>query len=65
MTETRAFQAHVTVARKVRTAPATAAIAPVPWPARDFCLVESTAAPAGSEYRVIARWPLVSPGSVG
>lgn len=62
--ETRAFEAHVTIARKVRAAPA-AIPTPVPWIAREFCLVESITAPAGSEYRVAARWPLISRGSMG
>lgn len=54
----RPFRAHVTLARKALRAPAVERIMPVVWPADAFCLVESVSGPAGSEYRVLRRWPL-------
>lgn len=56
--ETRPWQAHVTLARKISRAPATTAIEPVHWSISDFCLVESVSGPQGASYRVLASWKL-------
>ncbi len=58
-TETRPYQAHVTLARKVRTGPlAVQPIEPIVWPVERFCLVESHTDPEGVRYRPIRYWPL-------
>lgn len=56
--EARPFQAHVTLVRKTQRPPDTRRIPPLVWQADDFCLVESMTGEQGSEYRVLARWPL-------
>jgi RNA 2',3'-cyclic 3'-phosphodiesterase len=53
--DTRPFQPHVTVARKVR-APRDGQIAPLHWPASNFVLVESLSTTAGVQYRVLATF---------
>lgn len=55
--EARPFHPHVTLARKVRRAPASAALDPLTWPVRELVLAESR----GDEvphYHPIGRWPL-------
>lgn len=59
--ESRPFQAHVTLARKVSRPPRQGLIAPIHWAVTDFCLVESVTGEQGSDYRVLARWPLGAP----
>jgi 2'-5' RNA ligase len=54
--DSRQFQPHVTLARKVGTAPAPAAVAPVAWPVDELALVESETTPNGSRYTPLARW---------
>jgi len=62
------FVPHVTLGRKLQQRLQPRAIDPLPWPVRDFVLVDSAAgAPA---YRIVRRWPLdpvnrgwLSPGS--
>ena len=56
--ETRPYQAHITLARKISRPPATTAIAPIHWSIGDFCLVESVSGPQGASYRVLASWKL-------
>jgi len=56
--ERRAFQAHITLARKFSgPAPAQPPTAPVRWPIRDLALVESLREEGGTCYRVLRRWP--------
>jgi 2'-5' RNA ligase len=55
--ETRPYAPHLTIARKCGRVAASGFI-PVLWPVRDFALVESAPGRDGSEYRVLARWPL-------
>jgi 2'-5' RNA ligase len=56
--ERRAFQAHITLARKFPgPAPAQPPAAPVRWPIRDLALVESLREEGGTCYRVLRRWP--------
>ncbi|MBI5039925.1 MAG: RNA 2',3'-cyclic phosphodiesterase [Gammaproteobacteria bacterium] len=56
--ESRPFQPHVTLARKAQRSPVVREIPPFVWQANAFCLVDSVTGEQGSEYRVIARWPL-------
>ncbi|NJD31610.1 MAG: RNA 2',3'-cyclic phosphodiesterase [Gammaproteobacteria bacterium] len=58
--EKRPFKAHLTLARKVRRPPPLATLQPLPWPAGEFSLVESTTDPSGSRYGTLATWPLAS-----
>ncbi|HHW77960.1 MAG TPA: RNA 2',3'-cyclic phosphodiesterase [Xanthomonadaceae bacterium] len=56
--ERRAFQAHVTLARKFPgPAPDRPPAAPVHWPVNDVALVESLPGENGSRYQVLRRWP--------
>ncbi len=56
--ERRAFQAHVTLARRFPgPAPAQPPVVPVRWPIRDIALVESLREEGGARYRVPRRWP--------
>lgn len=56
--EARRPRLHVTLARKVRVAPATLLTPPIVCTANDFALVQSDTLPDGSEYTVLRRWPL-------
>lgn len=57
--DTRPYQAHVTIKRKVRKAPAEgAAIQPIRWSAREFVLVRSTSGSQGVVYEPVKRWRL-------
>lgn len=56
--ETRPWQAHITLARKISRPPPVTAIAPIHWSISDFCLVESVTGPQGSSYRILASWKL-------
>lgn len=57
------FHPHVTVARNVPRKRSTAPIAPLHWPVSDFVLVDSNMTKTGSEYAVLARWPLSPPSA--
>jgi 2'-5' RNA ligase len=58
-TETQPYQAHVTLARKVRKGPMSAVlIEPIVWPVERFCLVESHTEPEGVRYRTLRFWSL-------
>lgn len=54
------FRAHVTLARDAPRVRSTTPVAPLRWPVSDFTLVESNMTKTGSEYSVLARWPLVA-----
>jgi len=54
----RAYQAHVTLARKAKQA-IDLAFEPIVWQADAFCLFESCPTENGVEYRVLKRWALV------
>ena len=55
--ESRDFQPHITLARKLSRRPAAASIPPLAWPFDGFVLVDSEAGPTGSRYTVLARFP--------
>lgn len=63
----KAFHGHVTLARRVRAAPAPLRQEDaIDWPVADLVLAESVAGPAGVEYRIRMSWnagraPGVSP----
>lgn len=59
--DTRPYEPHLTIARKCRRVQ-TVEFPAVCWPVTDFALVESQRSRAGSEYQVLARWPLVHEG---
>jgi 2'-5' RNA ligase len=56
--DTRHFQPHITLARKLGRAPENSGFPPLRWSIRDFSLVESVTDPAGSRYRVLRSWAL-------
>ena len=59
--DTRPFQPHLTLARKVSHPPAARRLdRPVCWTLRGFVLVESVTDPRGARYTVTAAFP---PGS--
>jgi 2'-5' RNA ligase len=58
MPETRPYQAHITLARKVGRALTATSVTPIRWSIRHFCLVESVSEPAGVRYQVLRFWPL-------
>ena len=56
--EERAFQAHVTLARKLRRCPPKQPIGPFAWPVERFCLVQSHMQSSGVRYEILCSWPL-------
>ncbi len=57
--ETRAYQPHVTLARKISKLPVNARLpSPVPWSIRSFSLVESVTEPNGVRYLPRVHWRL-------
>ena len=57
--ERRPYQAHLTLARKVRKPLRLPPIAPIAWRIQDFHLFRSVSEPAGVRYEVLATWPLM------
>jgi 2'-5' RNA ligase len=61
-TETRPYQPHITLARKISKATSiqhgSTQIDPVHWSIRSFSLVESVTAPRGVSYRRLLSWTL-------
>ena len=56
--ETRAFQAHITLARRFPgPIPNEPPAAPVHWRVNNVALVESALSPQGSRYEILRRWP--------
>ena len=56
--ERRAFQAHMTLARKFPgPAPEHLPAVPIRWSIGEVVLIESLLGKHGSEYRVLQRWP--------
>lgn len=58
--ETRPYQPHVTLARKVSKRPEGAGFPPFYWSISHFSLVESVTDPVGVRYRVLRSWALGS-----
>ena len=56
--ESREYRPHVTLARKVRSAPVASLPDPVVWPVDRFALVRSVTDPAGSRYEPLHWWNL-------
>lgn len=54
--EPRPFAVHVTLFRKANPVREAPAFEPVPWPVRDFCLVESVSDRNGVHYQVLRRF---------
>jgi 2'-5' RNA ligase len=62
--DTRPYQTHLTLYRKVRKAPRDLPVmTPVIWPVNGFSLVESVTAATGAEYRVLRTWHLSGNGA--
>ena len=56
--EARAWQPHITLARKAGRGLESGRTDPIDWSIRDFCLVESVTEESGPRYRILRRWPL-------
>ncbi len=56
--ERRAFHPHVTLARRAAPLRRAGSPAPIEWSVDGFSLVESVAGHRGSQYEVLATWPL-------
>jgi len=52
------FVPHVTLVRKVSKPGDFGSVEPVAWPVTSFALVRSVTHPEGSQYSVLASWPL-------
>ncbi|MCP5195534.1 MAG: RNA 2',3'-cyclic phosphodiesterase [Gammaproteobacteria bacterium] len=55
--EQRAFQAHITLARRFTGPIPTKPLKPLYWRIGEVALVESLASAEGSRYEVLRRWP--------
>lgn len=56
--EARAFQAHITLARRFSgPAPTEPPVAPLRWRISEVALVESFTSPHSARYEVVRRWP--------
>jgi 2'-5' RNA ligase len=56
--EKRKFTPHVTLVRDAQHASMPGTLQPVHWRVEEFVLVRSQRLPRGSQYEVVARWPL-------
>jgi len=57
--ETRAYQPHVTLARKINVLSDEAQLhTPILWSIRSFSLIESVTDPRGVRYQPLMHWPL-------
>ncbi len=56
--ETRRYNPHVTVARKINRIPELESFEPIPWKVEQFALVEVHQIDNGVQYRVIETYPL-------
>lgn len=61
--DSRPYQAHLTLMRKVNKPPADLTVEPVAWPLDRFVLVKSTTHAEGVKYEVIREWPLMGNGA--
>jgi 2'-5' RNA ligase len=56
--ETRPYQPHVTLARKVSRLASDVPVTPLPWSIRSFSLIESVNTPHGVSYQPLVTWTL-------
>lgn len=56
--EKRKFTPHVTLVRDAQFAAMPGAMPPVHWRVEEFVLARSQRLPRGSQYEIVARWPL-------
>jgi 2'-5' RNA ligase len=56
--ETRPYQAHITIARKITRAQPLSEMEPIQWSISQFSLVESVTDPAGVRYQILRTWEL-------
>jgi 2'-5' RNA ligase len=56
--ETRPYQPHMTLARKISRLTNDTPITPVPWSIRSFSLIESVTDPRGVRYQRLVSWAL-------
>ncbi len=56
--ELRAYEVHLTVARKLRRDPGRLPLMPIVWPVQQFALMESVSEPDGVHYRPLRFWGL-------
>lgn len=56
----RPFFPHVTIARKVHEPGKLGHVRVIAWPVQEFVLVRSLMRPSGSDYQVLAAWPLAA-----
>jgi len=56
--EKRRYNPHVTVARKIKTAPMMESFEPLRWKVDNFVLIESRTVDGGVKYEVIETYPL-------
>jgi 2'-5' RNA ligase len=63
--ESRPFQAHLTLMRRARRAPAVKPVEVLPWPVGEFALMASDTRPEGVRYEVLRRWPLDGTRMIG
>jgi len=54
------FRPHITLARDLPRLRHADPVAPLPMKVNDFVLVQSRPGPNGSQYSVLARWPLMA-----
>jgi 2'-5' RNA ligase len=57
-TESRAFQPHVTLARRCRQVASAELVAPIAWRVESLVLNVSESLRGGVRYRALAEWPL-------
>lgn len=65
MPEARAYQPHMTVARKYTGALVATRITPLGWCVEQLVLAVSARRRAAARYRVVAAWPLASGAGAG
>jgi len=56
--ETRAYEVHLTVVRRLRREPGRLPLLPITWQVNQFALMESVSKPGGVYYRPLRFWDL-------
>lgn len=54
----KSFVPHVTLLRKIESAPVMKRITPLIWPVRDFSLMQTVMDVRGARYETLGRWQL-------